>query len=100
MVNGEHVRDYANRVAQEAARNFLSMIEINSELSRRMLQQAVSVSVLVALGCTCTPGRRMEFAHGGSPEAIYFEDLTCKVHGIGPIDDLPKQPDPRNEPGG
>ncbi len=106
MAEHETGAELAHRIARATAEELQNIIHVKAAYLREPLDLAVRMAVLRAFDCGCTPGRRMAFAQGTDfATAVYFEDITCPLHGIGPVaapgEDLPEGggPPTRSDPG-
>ncbi len=95
MDNGVHAQ-HVHEIASKTADNLLGVLQPHNADSRNVLALAVRSAVLRAFGCTCTPGRVHRLLAGDDEGPVHFEDITCPVHGMGPMH---QPPDARTEPG-
>lgn len=76
----------ASRIADNTAEILKDIFQVGLPHIEAPLDLAVRMAVLRAFGCACTPGRAMAVAQGQlDPPATYFEDITCILHGLGPV---------------
>jgi hypothetical protein len=75
-------REFADHLADQVERNFVTGIDGSDPDAKMVMAAYVRACVLQALGCICR--RRL----GNSEGTVFFEDLMCAVHGIGPFDYL------------
>lgn len=90
---------FAYRIGASTASVLSDIFRLKPDDLNTTLDLAVRIAVLRAFGCTCTPGRAMGIVQGnGDTMATYFEDITCEVHGVGPLMDSPDRKR-RDDPG-
>lgn len=80
---------FAHMVAERASEEMT--LSLSSD-GGGILQLMVYRSVLRAFGCTCRHDK------DSGDESVYFEDLICPLHGMGPID-LTSSDERKTEPG-
>lgn len=84
----------ADRIADASAENMIGLYDFvgldrNEEVE--YLTRLTRLAVLRAFGCTCLISDEV------TGFSMYFENITCPVHGIGPVADIDpegKRPEP------